>query len=125
MVGDLYSPPAPRRRVDRATWDREIKPVVARLAAADEQVATTALGALRKVLLSYRDVSDDALRASALRNSASARATLLARRLPSDAELAEAAVAAGERAGPGGHAPDGLAAPPPALPQIRGLPAEA
>src|SRR5437899_835299 len=70
MVGDLYSPPAPRRRVDRATWDREIKPVVARLAAADEQVATTALGALRKVLPSYRDVSDDALRASALRNPA-------------------------------------------------------
>src|SRR5438876_327377 len=34
MVGDLYSPPAPRRRVDRATWDREIKPVAARLAAA-------------------------------------------------------------------------------------------
>ena len=34
--------------------------MVARLAAADEQVATTALGALREVLPSYRDVSDDA-----------------------------------------------------------------
>ena len=50
MVGDLYSPPVPRRRVDRATWDREIRPVVARLTACDDQVADTALGALRKVL---------------------------------------------------------------------------
>jgi hypothetical protein len=60
MVGDLYSPPVPRRRVDRATWDREIRPVVARLAACDDQVADTALGALRKVLPSYRDVGDEA-----------------------------------------------------------------
>ncbi len=81
MVGELYSPPAPRRRVDRATWDREIKPVVARLAAADEQVARTAIGALRKVLPSYREVSDEALRASAVRNSGRARKTLLDGRL--------------------------------------------
>src|SRR6266513_608085 len=110
MVRDLYSPPAPRRRVDRATWDREIRPVVARLAACDDQVADTALGALRKVLPSYRDVGDDALRASALRNSASARKTLLARRLPGDSELAEAAVAAGERADQGVYVQDMLTA---------------
>ena len=84
MVGDLYSPPAPKRRVDRATWDREIKPVVTRLAACDDQVASADLAALRIVLPSYRQVSDEALRASALRNSASARQTLVARRLPSD-----------------------------------------
>src|SRR2546426_906492 len=42
MVGDLYSPPAPRRRVDRATRDREIKPVGGRVAAADGQGATAA-----------------------------------------------------------------------------------
>ena len=93
--------------------------MVARLAAADEQVATTALGALRKVLPSYRDVSDDALRASALRNSASARATLLARRLPSDAELAEAAVAAGERADQGVYVQDVLTAYRLSIHQIR------
>ena len=119
MVGDLYSPPAPRRRVDRATWDREIRPVVARLEAADEQVATTALGALRKVLPSYRDVSDEALKASALRNSASARKTLLARRLPGDAELAEAAVAAGERADQGVYVQDVLTAYRLSIHQIR------
>ena len=119
MVGDLYSPPVPRRRVDRATWDREIRPVVARLAACDDQVADTALGALRKVLPSYRDVSDDALRASALRNSASARKTLLARRLPSDAELAEAAVAAGERADQGVSVQDMLTAYRLSIHQIR------
>ena len=119
MVGDLYSPPAPRRRVDRATWDREIGPVVERLAAADNQVADTALGALRKVLPSYRDVSDDALRASALRNSASARATLLARRLPGDAELAEAAVAAAERADQGVFIQDVLTAYRLSIHQIR------
>src|SRR5213075_2873731 len=110
MVGDLYSPPAPRHRVDRATWDREIRPVVARLEAADEQVARTSIGALRKVLPAYRDVSDGALRASALRNSASARKTLLARRVPGDAELAEAAVAAGERADQGVFVQDVLTA---------------
>jgi len=119
MVGDLYSPPAPRRRVDRATWDREIRPVVARLAACDDQVADTALGALRKVLPSYHDVGDDALRASALRNSASARKTLLARRLPGDAELAEAAVAAGERADQGVYVQDVLAAYRLSIHQIR------
>jgi hypothetical protein len=70
MVGDLYSPPAPKRRVDRATWDREIKPVVASLEACDDQVATAALATLRLVLPSYRGVSDEALRESALRNSA-------------------------------------------------------
>ncbi|HYH48685.1 MAG TPA: helix-turn-helix domain-containing protein [Acidimicrobiia bacterium] len=119
MVGDLYSPPAPRRRVDRATWDREIKPVVARLETADEQVAQTAIGALRKVLPSYRDVSDEALRASALRNSASARKTLLARRLPGDTELAEAAVAAGERADQGVYVQDVLTAYRLSIHQIR------
>jgi putative transposase len=84
--------------------------VVARLAACDDQVADTAIGALRKVLPSYRDVSDDALRSSALRNSASARKTLLARRLPVDSELAEAAVAAGERADQGVYLQDMLTA---------------
>ena len=93
--------------------------MVARLEAADEQVATTALGALRKVLPSYRDVSDDALRASALRNSASARRTLLARRLPGDAELAEAAVAAGERADQGVFVQDVLTAYRLSIHQIR------
>src|SRR2546423_13660453 len=119
MVGDLYSPPAPRRRVDKATWDREIRPVVTRLEAADEQVATTALGALRKVLPSYNDVGDEALRASALRNSASARKTLLARRLPGDAERAEAAVAAGERADQGVFVQDVLTAYRLSIHQIR------
>src|SRR5882724_671999 len=119
MVGDLFSPPAPRRRVDRATWDREIRPVVARLTACDEQVADTAIGALRKVLPSYRDVGDDALRSSALRNSASARQTLLARRLPGDSELAEAAVAAGERADQGVYVQDMLTAYRLSIHQIR------
>jgi hypothetical protein len=119
MVGDLYSPPAPRRRVDRATWDREIKPVVNRLAACDDQVADTALGALRKVLPSYKDVGDATLRQSALRNSASARKTLLARRLPSDAELAEAAVAAAERAEQGVFVQDVLTAYRLSIHQIR------
>ena len=97
MVGGLYSPPAPKRRVDRATWDREIRPLLTRLTARDGDVADGAIAALRKVLPSYRDVSDEALRASALRNSANAVKTLSARRLPSDAELADAAVAAGDR----------------------------
>jgi putative transposase len=119
MVGDLYSPPAPRRRVDRATWDREIRPVVARLLACDDQVADTALGALRKVLPSYNDVGDEALRASALRNSASARKTLLARRLPGNSELAEAAVAAGERADQGVYVQDVLTAYRLSIHQIR------
>lgn len=64
-------------------------------------MADGALAALRKVLPSYADVSDEALRASALRNSAVAVKTLAARRLPSDAELAHAAVAAGDRAAQG------------------------
>ena len=98
MVGDLYSPPAPKRRVDRATWDREIKPVITSLAACDEQVAAAAIATLRLVLPSYRQITDEELRASALRNSASTRQTLTARRLPSDKELGEAAVAAAERA---------------------------
>jgi len=97
MVGGLYSPPAPKRRVDRATWDREIRPLLTRLTARDGEVADGAIATLRKVLPSYRDVSDEALRASALRNSANAVKTLSARRLPSDAELADAAVAAGDR----------------------------
>src|SRR5437588_6492149 len=110
MVGDLYSPPGAGRRVDRVTWHRELRPVVARPAACDDQVADTALGALRKVLPSYRDVSDAALRASAPPNRAPARQTLLARRLPGDSELAEAAVAAGERADQGIYVQDMLTA---------------
>src|SRR5262245_27250509 len=110
MVGGLYSPPPPKRRVDKATWDREIRPLLARLAARDAEVADTAIVALRKVLPSYRDVSDEALRGSALRNSANAVKTLTARRLPSDAELAEAAVAAGDRAGQGVSVQDVLTA---------------
>src|ERR671919_2820994 len=101
MVGGLYSPPPPKRRVDRATWDREIRPLLARLAARDDEVANGTLAALRKVLPSYRNVSDEALLASAARNSAVAKKTLTERRLPSDAELAQAAVAAGDRAAPG------------------------
>ncbi|MGH9040912.1 MAG: PucR family transcriptional regulator [Acidimicrobiia bacterium] len=110
MVGGLYSPPAPKRRVDRATWDREIRPLLARLTARDSEVADVAIAALRKVLPSYRDVSDEALRASALRNSANAVKTLTARRLPGDAELAEAAVAAGDRAAQGVSVQDVLTA---------------
>jgi putative transposase len=119
MVGDLYSPPAPKRRVDRATWDREIRPVVDRLAACDDQVANAALAALRLVLPSYRQVSDESLRASGLRNSASARQTLAARRLPSDKELADAAVAAGERADQGVYVQDVLTAYRISIHQIR------
>ena len=110
MVGDLYSPPPPKRRVDRATWDREIAPVVARLQACDDQVAGAALATLRLVLPSYRHVTDEALRTSALRNSASARQTLTARRLPSDKELSDAAIAAAERAGQGVYVQDVLTA---------------
>jgi PucR-like helix-turn-helix protein len=110
MVGDLYSPPAPKRRVDRATWEREIKPVVASLEACDEQVFTSALATLRRVLPSYRQVSDEALRASGMRNSASARQMLVARRLPSDKDLAAAAVAASERAEQGVTVQDVLTA---------------
>jgi len=119
MVGDLYSPPAPKRRVDRATWDREIKPVVASLEACDDQVATAALATLRLVLPSYRGVSDDALRESALRNSASTRQTLTARRLPSDKELHQAAVAAAERADQGVYVQDVLTAYRLSIHQIR------
>lgn len=119
MVGDLYSPPAPKRRVDRATWDREIRPVVDRLAACDDQVAGAALAALRIVLPSYRHVSDEALRASAMRNSASTRQTLTARRLPSDKELAEAAIAAAERADQGVYVQDVLTAYRLSIHQIR------
>jgi hypothetical protein len=110
MVGSLYSPPPPKRRADRATWDREIRPLLARLSARDAEVAEAAIATLRKVLPSYRDVSDEALRASALRNSANAVKTLSARRLPSDAELAEAAVLAGDRAAQGVSVQDVLTA---------------
>jgi len=103
-------PPPPKRRVDRATWDREIRPLLARLAARDREVADGAIAALRKVLPSYQAVSDEALRASALRNSANAVKTLSARRLPGDAELAEAAVAAGDRASQGVSVQDVLTA---------------
>ena len=110
MVGDLYSPPEPRRRVDRATWDREIGPLLTRLAVCDAQVADAALKALRKVLPSYDEVSDDQLRASALRNSSTARKMLAARKLPGEAELAQAAVAAKERADQGVYVQDVLTA---------------
>ncbi len=119
MVGEFYSPPAPKRRVDRATWDREIAPVVAGLEACDDQVAAAALATLRLVLPSYRHVSDEALRASAFRNSASARQTLTARRLPSDKELHEAAVAAAERADQGVYVQDVLTAYRLSIHQIR------
>ncbi|HEV3365338.1 MAG TPA: helix-turn-helix domain-containing protein [Acidimicrobiia bacterium] len=119
MVGDSYSPPAPKRRVDRATWDREIKPVVASLEACDEQVAAAALTTLRIALPSYRQVTDAELRASALRNSASARQTFTARRLPSDKELSEAAVAAAERADQGIYVQDMLTAYRLSIHQIR------
>jgi putative transposase len=119
MVGDLYSPPAPKRRVDRATWDREIRPVVERLAACDDQVAGAALATLRIVLPSDRHVSDEALRASARRNSASTRQTLTARRLPSDRELADAAIAAAERADQGVFVQDVLTAYRLSIHQIR------
>ena len=101
MVGGLYSPPPPKRRVDRATWDREIRPLLARLAARDDDVVAATLAALRKVLPSYRNVTDEALVASGRRNSAVATKTLSERRLPGDAELAQAAVAAGDRAAQG------------------------
>jgi hypothetical protein len=110
VVGALYSPPAPKRKADKATWDREIGPLVARLAAAEEHVTETALGALRKVLPSYASVSDESLRASGLRNSATVRKTLTTRRLPGDDELWEAAVAAGERATQGVAVQDMLTA---------------
>ena len=119
MVGDLYSPPEPRRRVDRATWDREIGPLLTRLAVCDAQVADAALKSLRKVLPTYQGVSDDSLRASALRNSSTARKMLSARRLPPEAELAEAAVAAGERADQGVYVQDVLTAYRLSIHQIR------
>ena len=119
MVGDLYSPPAPKRRVDRATWEREIKPVVTSLEACDEQVAAAAIATLRMVLPSYRQITDEELRASALRNSASTRQTLTSRRLPSDRELGEAAVAAAERADQGVYVQDMLTAYRLSIHQIR------
>ena len=82
-------------------------------------MASGAIAALRIVLPSYRQVSDEALRASALRNSASARQTLTARRLPSDKELADAAVAAGERADQGVYVQDVLTAYRLSIHQIR------
>jgi PucR-like helix-turn-helix protein len=125
MVGDSYSPPAPKRRVDRATWDREIKPVVDGLEACDEQVFAAALGTLRRALPSYRSVSDEGLRASGLRNSASVRQMLTARRLPSDKELAAAAVAAAERAEQGVSVQDMLTAFRLSIHQIREFVTEA
>lgn len=110
MVGALYNPPTPRRTVDKQTWEGEITPLLERLAARDEEVAGSAIADLRKVLPSYRDVSDDDLRASALRNSRSVRRTLFSRRLPSERELWEAAVAAGERARQGVPVQDVLTA---------------
>jgi PucR-like helix-turn-helix protein len=119
MVGDLYSPPAPKRRVDRVTWEREIKPVVDSLEACDDQVFTAALGTLRRVLPSYRQVSDETLRSSGLRNSATVRQMLMVRRLPSEKELAVAAVAAGERAEQGVSVQDMLTAYRLSIHQIR------
>ena len=110
MIGNLYSPPPPKRRADKATWERETGPLLARLVARDDELAETALAALRKAIPSYAHVSDEALIASAHRNSASAVKTISARRLPSDAELAEAAVAAGDRARQGVSVQDVLTA---------------
>jgi putative transposase len=98
MVGDLYNPAPPKRRADKATWDEAIQPVLDRLAARDEEVAGGALRELRSFLHSYRDFSDESLVASALRNSESVRRTLVARRLPPERDLWNAAVAAEERA---------------------------
>jgi putative transposase len=110
MVGALYNPPAPKRRVDKQTWEAEIKPLLERLAARDDEVADAAIADLRKVLPSYRHVSDEALRASHLRNSHTVRRTLASRRLPSEREMWEAAVAAGERARQGVAVQDVLTA---------------
>lgn len=98
MVGALYNPPAPKRRVDKSTWTAEITPLLERLAARDDEVASAAIADLRRVLPSYRDVSDGDLAASALRNSGTVRQTLSSRRLPGERELWDAAVAASERA---------------------------
>jgi putative transposase len=93
--------------------------VVDRLAACDHQIASASIAALRIVLPSYRQVTDEALRSSALRNSASTRQTLTARRLPSDKELADAAVAAAERADQGVYVQDMLTAYRLSIHQIR------
>ena len=56
MVGDLYSPPAPKRRVDRATWEREIKPVVTPSMEVEERGAVVGfqnLHELRDTILRY------------------------------------------------------------------------
>ncbi|MGH9000689.1 MAG: PucR family transcriptional regulator [Acidimicrobiia bacterium] len=119
MLGDLYKPPAPKRRAGKRAWEEEITPLLECLAARDEQVAAGAIVALRKVLDSYRDVSDEALRASALRNSQTVRRTLSARKLPGEGALWEAAVAAEERARQGVAIGDVLAAYHVSLHQIR------
>ncbi len=119
MVRALYSPPAPKRRVDQRTWEREVKPLVERLARRDDDHAIVAIAALRKVLPSYRPVTDDALVASSMRNSKSVQKTLTTRRLPSDKDLWEAATAAGERAHQGVSVQDVLIAYRLSLHQIR------
>ena len=98
MVGELYNPAAPKRRADKTTWDEAIKPLLDRLSARDDEVFAAALKELRRVLPSYRDVSDERLHAAGMRNSETVRRTLSARRLPTERELWEAAVAAEERA---------------------------
>ncbi|MGH8974875.1 MAG: PucR family transcriptional regulator [Acidimicrobiia bacterium] len=125
MVGALYNPPAPKRRVDKQTWEAEIKPLLERLAARNDEVAAAAIADLRKVLPSYRDVSDESLMASALRNSQTVRKTLLSRRLPSEREMWDAAVAAGERARQGVAVQDVLTAYRISLHAIREFLAEA
>lgn len=125
MFGVLYNPPAPKKRADKATWDAEIRPLLDRLEAHHDVVADAALATVRRVLPSYNDVSDGALRASALRNSRSAAKTLSGRRLPSDRDLWDMAVAAGERARQGLPVQDILAAYGISLHQIREFLAEA
>src|SRR5688500_7996081 len=98
MIGNRYSPPNPKRRADRQSWDREVTPLLARLAEQDAQVAAAAIAIIRKALPSYDEVPDEALQASAWRNSRNATKVLTARRLPNEEELSNAAVAAGERA---------------------------
>src|ERR1044072_5887600 len=119
MGGELCSPPAPTRREGSATWDRYIKPVVASLEACDDQVAASAIVTLRLGLPSYRGVSDAALREAALRNSASTRQTLTARRPPTDKALHQDAVAAAERADQGVYVQDVLTAYRLSIHQIR------
>jgi putative transposase len=110
MIGNRYSRPSAKRRVDKQTWEREVIPLLGRLAAHDPEVAASAIDVIRRTLPSYRDVADEALEASARRNSSNAIKLLTARRLPGEKDLSSAAIAAGERARQGVPVQDALAA---------------